>query len=409
MTGTMTAEVPTTRIDIMSDAVANDPWPALGALRALGPVVWHDTYRRWMVSTDREVRKIVVDFRRFTVEGTSMVDLFGKEAFISTDDRRRHDDLRGVWNDAFRKQSLDALRPTVARIVAGLVAPIAERVRSGEAADVTADLCRPLPTTVIALMMGVPDDMLADIVRWTDMMGASGTAYLIEDPAEADRVRRAGAEAKAAMADYLIAQLADRRARPADDLISTLANAEVARGLPDDHLVQNVRQLLFAGNETTAKWLAQIVLAYGEHPDVRRELVSGRALIPAANDEVMRWQGVTGTLVRRVRGGPAEIGGVEMAEGDLVTCILSAANRDPARYDDPDRFDIHRPPQANLGFGVGFHNCLGLALAKLEADVAVNGLLDAVPDYAIAAPYRFSALPLRGPMPVRIALDRRGG
>lgn len=404
-TGTMTAEVPTTRIDIMSEAVADDPWPALAQLRAQGPVVWHDVYKRWMISTDREVRKVIVDFRRFTVEGTSMVDLFGKEAFISTDDRRRHDDLRGVWNDAFRKQSLDALRPTVVRIVEGLVAPIAARMRDGEAADVTADLCRPLPTTVIALMMGVPEDLLAEVVRWTDTMGASGTAYLIEDPVAADRVRQAGVDAKAAMADYLIAQLADRRARPTDDLISALANAEVARSLPDDHLVQNVRQLLFAGNETTAKWLAQIFLAYGEHRDVQNRLEADRALIGAANDEVMRWQGVTGTLVRRVRGGPAEIGGVEMAEGDLVTCILTAANRDPARYEDPDRFDIYRAPQTNLGFGVGFHNCLGLALAKLEAEVAVNGLLDAVPGYAIAAPYRFSALPLRGPMPVTIALD----
>lgn len=404
-TDVMTAEVPTTRIDIMSEAVADDPWPALTALRKQGPVVWHETYGRWMITTDREVRKVVVDFRRFTVEGTSMVALFGEQAFISTDDRRRHDDLRGVWNDAFRKHSLDALRPTVARIVEGLVHPIAERLRAGEAVDVTADLCRPLPTTVIALMMGVPDAMLADVVRWTDTMGASGTAYLIEDPAEADRVRQAGVDAKAAMAEYLIAQLADRRARPTEDLISILANAEVARGLPDEHLVQNVRQLLFAGNETTAKWLAQILLAYGEHRDVQRELAADRALIPAANDEVMRWQGVTGTLVRRVRGGPIEVGGVEMAEGDLVTCILSSANRDPARYDDPDRFDIHRPAQTNLGFGVGFHNCLGLALAKLEVEVAMNGLFDAVPAYAIAAPYHFSTLPMRGPMPVTIALD----
>ena len=404
-TETIMADAPTTRIDIMSDAVADDPWPALAGLRAQGPVVWHETYRRWMVTTDREVRKVVVDFRRFTVEGTSMVDLFGAEAFISTDDRRRHDDLRGVWNDAFRKQSLDALRPTIADIVVRLVAPIAERMRDGEAANATTELCRLLPTMVIARMMGVPDALLAEVVRWTDDMAAGGTAYLLDNPEAARRVGQAGEDAKTALAHYLTAQLADRRARPTDDLISMLANAEVARGLPDEHLVQNVRQLLFAGNETTAKWLAQILLAYGEHRDAQRELAGDRALIPAANDEVMRWQGVTGTLVRRVRGGAIEIRGVELGDGDLVTCILSSANRDPARYPDPNRFDIHRTPQTNLGFGVGFHNCLGLALAKLEVEVAVNGLLDAVPGYAIAAPYRFTTLPMRGPTPVTIALD----
>ena len=89
-------DVPTTTFDIMSDAVAADPWPALADLRAQGPVLWHGVHRRWLVTTDRAVRAVLADFRRFTVEGTTMAGLFGADAFMVIDDRRRHDALRGV-------------------------------------------------------------------------------------------------------------------------------------------------------------------------------------------------------------------------------------------------------------------------------------------------------------------------
>ena len=393
---------PTTRLDIAGDATAADPWPLLHAVRAQGPVVWHETFGRWIVSTDRAVRKILTDFRRFTVEGTTVEDLFGADAFISMDDRRRHDDLRNIWAESFRKQGLDGLLPTLRRVVDDLLDPVAERLRAGEAVDVTHALCRPLPTMVIALLMGVPKAAIPDVVRWSDAMAAGGGTYLSD--AQKAAATAAREEAKAGLADYLTALLCERRADPSgDDLVSVLARSEPGRALGDAQLVQNLRQLLFAGNETTAKWLAHILVAYGERPDVQRELAAGRALIPPANDEVMRWQAVVGTLVRRVRGGPVEIGGVEMADGDYVTLLLGAANRDPARYDDPDRFDIHRVPQPNLGFGVGFHNCLGSVLAKLEGELAVNGLFDRIPGWRVAAPYGFSSVPLRGPLPVVIA------
>ena len=203
------------------------------------------------------------------------------------------------------------------------------------------------------------------------------------------RIKQASADAKAALADYLGELILARRKAPGEDLVSTLVRSEVAKGLADAQLIPNLRQLLFAGNETTAKWLAQIFATYAEQNDARRALVSDRSLVVAANDEVMRWQGSSATLVRRVRGGPIELAGVTLADGDNVTCLLSSANRDPERYENPDKFDIHRPIQPNLGFGVGFHNCLGSALAKMEAELVVNRLLNDVPDFHVAAPYRY--------------------
>lgn len=396
-------KVPTSCLDVLSETAAADPWPMLRELQAQGPVIWHEKYARWLITTDREARSVISNFERFTVQGTIVETLFGRDAFIAMDDRKRHNELRAVWTYAFLKKSLDELRPRIERMVHTLIEPLAEQLRSGESVDVLAGLCRPLPTMVIASMMGVPDEMLPDVVRWSDDMAAGGTAYLAgKDFAAAEKARE---DAKAGLANYLREQLTARRRAPRADMISSLVHADVAKQYNDEQLVQNVRQLLFAGNETTAKWLAHLVVTYAEHADVRRELVADRRLIPAANDEVMRWQGVVGTLPRRVRGGSLEVAGIELRDGDHVTCLLASANRDPARYADPDRFDIHRPAQPNLGFGFGFHSCLGLTLAKLEAEVVVNGLVDAVRNFSVAAPYRYSSLALRGPHPVVIAED----
>jgi cytochrome P450 len=256
---------------------------------------------------------------------------------------------------------------------------------------------------VISLMMGVPDEMMGEVVRWSDAMAEGGPAYQTDQGAARAAAARREA-AKAALADYLGELLARRRAQPGDDLVSTLATAEVAGGYTDAQLVQNLRQLLFAGNETTARWLGHIFAVYGERPDLQREVSADRSLIVPVNDEIMRWQGVVGTLIRRVRGGPVALGGVSLADGDDVTLLLSSANRDPERFDEPDQFDIARRPEANLGFGVGLHHCLGINLAKLEAEVLVGAVLDQIKAFRLAAPYQYSALPMRGPNPIVIAL-----
>jgi cytochrome P450 len=401
MTLATAATVPTTRIDIMSEAVAQDPWPQVHALREQGPVVWHELYKSWFVTTDQSVRDVLSDYRRFTVEGTTMADLFGVDAFISTDDRERHDGLRLIWAEIFRRQGLERLKPTIVRIVEDLLAPLEARVRAGEAVDMIGALCRPLPTLVIAKMMGVPDDRLDDVVRWSDAMAAGGSAYRLDGGQALIKAREA---AKTAMAEYLTELIVERRTRPTDDLIGLMTQAPVSRQYTDAQLVQNIRQLLFAGNETTARWLGHIFVTLGERPAVQAELAADRALIAQANDEVMRWQGVVGTMLRKVRGGPVRLAGVELADGDGLTLFTPAATRDPAVFRDPDRFDLHRPATPNLGFGVGLHHCLGINLAKLEAEVAVNAFLDRIPSFGIAGPYVYSSLPLRGPEPVTIAL-----
>jgi cytochrome P450 len=395
------AGAPTTRFDVMAEETTADPWPLLATLRAQGPVLWHETLKRWFVTRDREVRAVLADYSRYTLNGTSSQELFGPDAFISIDERKAHDALRGVWANAFRAPTLERLRPTIQGMAEALVAPVAERVRAGETVDLVANLCRPLPTLVIALMMGVPEEMTPQVVAWSDEMAAGGPGY-DTDPA----IQIAKDRAKAGLAGYLGELIRARRDAPRDDLISLLAASEAGRAVSDDALIQNTRQLLFAGNETTARWLGHAFIVYGENPEVQAELRADRSLIRAANDEIMRWQGVTGTITRRVTGGPTELAGVALKDGDTVTCLPMAANRDPARFPEPDRFDIHRPPEPNLGFGIGLHHCLGINLAKLEAEIAVNAVLDALPPFVVAGPSTYSSLPIRGPQPVMVAMRR---
>src|SRR5262249_35030067 len=155
--------------------------------------------------------------------------------------------------EAFRLQALEPFAPTLRAMIDELLLPVVEELRAGRPVDLARALCRPLPTLAIAHMMGVPAEMMDKVVAWSDQMAAGGPAYgrdvSVVDAREA---------AKAALAEYLRELMQDRRRDPGGDLVSKLVHAKVQGGLTDDQIVENTRQLLFAGNETTAKWLAQL-------------------------------------------------------------------------------------------------------------------------------------------------------
>jgi cytochrome P450 len=174
--------------------------------------------------------------------------------------------------------------------------------------------------------------------------------------------------------------------------------------LTDNAIMENSRQLLFAGNETTAKWLGHCMVVLAQFPDVREEVRGDRSLLGRAIEEIMRWQPVVGTTFRTVRGGDLEIEGARMADGDKIMVMTGAANRDPERYVDPARFDIHREYKANLGFGYGMHSCLGVTLARLETQITIGRVLDRIANFELAGEVTYSSFQLRGPQVVPIAL-----
>lgn len=390
-------------VDLFSEETAQDPWPVLERIRAEGPVVYNDRVGTWMVTGDRLNRKILLDPVRFTLEGAIGTQVFGPEAFITIDDKKRHDALRGVWAVAFQRASLESLRPVIARLADRMIDAVEPRLRAGETIDADAELCRNLPAYVIAHMLGVPEEMRPNIVKWSDdiahAIGLPPNASLDSDP-----VWLRAKEAKLALRDFLLKQVGHRRNQPGDDLISQIVHSEIGKELSDEAIIANSRQLLFAGNETTAKWLGHSLVTFAQFPDVRAEVVENRALLPQALEEVMRWQPVAMTLPRLIRGGDIEIEGVVVPQGAEMTLLTGAANRDKARYDEPEKFDIHREFKANLGFGFGMHSCIGVTLARLEAEVVISRVLDRFPDFALAGPVEYGHLAVRGPSHLPLAL-----
>nr|WP_047165650.1 cytochrome P450 [Sphingomonas sp. Y57] len=391
-------------IDLFSPEAIKNPWPYVEQVQAAGPVVYNERIGTWMVTDDQLIRKTLANSDRYKIEGSIAEEVFGPEAFITMDNKARHNALRGIWSVAFQRDSLERLGTLIAGIADEMMDKIEDRFRAGETIDAMAAFGRELPAYVIAHMLGVPDEARPKIVEWSDRIG-EGVSEPPNFSRDSNPAWLASEQAKAELADYILGQIEERRRRPGDDLISQIVHSDVGRGLSDHAIMANTRQLLFAGNETTAKWLGHSLVVLAQHPDVRRELVANRGLLPNALEEIMRWEPVVLIIPRLVSGGDAEIAGTRIPEGADISLITAAANRDPLRYEDPNRLNIHREYKANLGFGYGLHSCLGVTLARLEAQVTISRVLDRMPDFVLAGDVDYGAFQLRGPLNVPLALN----
>jgi cytochrome P450 len=238
-------------------------------------------------------------------------------------------------------------------------------------ADLVRRLTFALPVRVIARILGLPDRDSAQFQRWS--------IELISAIVNWDR----GLAASRALGEYFADRVAERRARPADDLITELVEADVdGQRLTDDEIFGFLRLLLPAGIETTYRSLGNLLFALLTHPEQLAAVVRERELRPAAIEEGLRWETPL-VLIARECVRDTDLGGVPVAAGTAVNVFLASANRDERRYDDPDRFDIHRPLAPHLSFGSGPHTCLGLHLARMESRVALDALLDRLPDLGL--------------------------
>lgn len=408
------AEGMTIDFDPRAAAFIADPYPALAALRERDPVHWSERLGGWVVTGHELVRQALRD-PRFSAdrmrpffehlppaERAAMLALGDSIAqWAVFTDPPQHTRLRGLLNKAFTSRAVDALRPRIAAIVDELLDRVAAR---GEM-DLIRDFAYPLPATVIADMMGVPRADVDLLKRWSDELGG----FVFSARLTADKYARAAAGI-AEMSDYFRRLVEERRRRPGDDLTSGLIAAE-QRGdfLGIDELVATCVLLLFAGHETTTQLIGNGFLALLAHPEAMARLArgaGGRETVAAAVEEMLRWDGPSLAQVR-VMAEDAPLGGRELARGDRVFLMIAAANRDPAAFPDPDRFDIGRADNHHLAFGFGIHFCLGAPLARMEAQIAFPALLGRLADFRLAGPApRWSdSLVIRGVD--RIGLDFR--
>ena len=308
-----------------------------------------------------------------------------------------HTRLRRLVSRAFTPQRVEALRPAVQTMVSHL---LDEMVGSGEV-DVIEALAFPLPVTVIGELLGVPP---SDRAAFRPLV-ADGVAAL--DPtADAPALERA-ITAQDRMAEYFTGLVAERRRHPAEDLLSGLAAArEEGDALSDDEVIGTAILLFAAGFETTTNLIGSGLLALLRHTDQLERWRADPELGRSGVEELLRWDSPV-QLNGRTALVKAEAAGQALEPGDFVTVLTSGANRDPARFTDPEVLDVGRADNAPLSFGSGIHHCLGAALARMEGEVVFNSLLGRFRriELAVDDPERRPTLALRGlaSLPVRLA------
>ncbi len=285
-------------------------------------------------------------------------------------DPPQHTFFRALVQRAFTPRAIDALHGRIQRLADELLDGCADQGTF----DLHDDYAFPLPVVVIAEMLGVPAADLHLFKRWSD---ASVAAMGSERPEAFTRELQA-------LADYLLEQIRAARAPNAPpSLIRTLVTAEEqGRRLADEEVLSVLSQLLVGGNETTTSLITNAVWRLLGEPTLWRRLVADPSLIPAAVEESLRYDppvlGLYRNLTRSV-----ELHGVEIPQGSKVMLHYGAANRDPAVFENPDRFSLDRPARRHMAFGLGVHFCLGAQLARLEGRIALTRLLQRFPDLTL--------------------------
>jgi len=284
-------------------------------------------------------------------------------------DEPEHHRYRSLLQQAFTRKAMerweaDLVVPIVNGLIDGLIDEFADHGR----ADLVSGLFFPFPVTVIAGMLGLPNEDLPEFHR--------KAVELITIMSDIET----GLNASIWLHGYFSKVIAARRAEPREDVISVLTQAELdGQRLDDEEIIAFLRLLLPAGAETTYRSSSNLMFGLLSNPDQLDALRADRGLMAQAIEEGIRWEppltGIGRTAMRDV-----EVGGVLIPAGSPVAVEMGSANRDPARWDRPDEFDIHREPQQHMGFAFGVHMCLGIHLARMETTVVINAVLDRLPD-----------------------------
>ena len=368
-------------IDLMSEAGLADPSAYFGELRATRPVLWDRRYRSWIVTSYQHVSAALRDERfssdridpyiRKRLSGAD-TDPLVRQAFevlsgwMVFKEEPAHNRLRRLCGQAFTPKSIEALRARATSLTEELLDAIAVPSEF----DLLASVAAPLPSIIIAEMLGVPIADRAEFEQWTAKVSPLVSTGL-DDPTRYGSV----ADGMDALVKYFRQLVTRYEAEPADNLISALIRArEQDDALSDAELIATCTLMLFGGHETTANFIANGVLALLRHPDQMALIRQDKVEMKAVLDEFMRYDGPGKTVVRVARE-DFEFHGQQIRAGQRVFLILSVANRDPLAFADADKLRLDRGVVRHLGFGLGTHFCLGVPLAKLEAGIAIPAIV----------------------------------
>lgn len=372
-------------VKLITQDFMQDPYPDLAAHRETGsPVpVENGGFRMWLVTGYEVARTLLADpethrdviKNRDQLLGQTLVRPERKPhipralrvGMIDRDgsDHRR---LRGVVTQYFTPARVAQRRARIEEVADGLIAALDR----GGPFDLVERFCQPLAATVVADLLGLPSSTDHPFPRWVnDMLTGKGP-----EAAEQGALNLIG---------FTRRLIAEKRAAPADDITSDLIEAQATGVLDEIELESTVALLLIAGMEP-ASTLASAMYTLLTHPDQLAALRAELALLEGCVEEAIRFEGPFRMLPPRYRDEPYQVGEVTIPAGEFILISSAAANRDPAKYPDPDRFDIRRDTKGHLGFSHGIHRCLGAELGRLEVSIGIEKLLAAFPDILLAAP-----------------------
>ena len=386
---------------ITLEELERDPYPIYARLRDEEPVAWVPAVQLWLVTRYEDVRTVDLSPEVFTaatdpstLNRTMGVNMLGSEG----PDQRR---IRRVVEPPFRPRDVEE---RTEGMIPALANELIDAFEARGACDLFTEFADPMSVRSLRFMLGLDEVAWEDLLRWNQGL-MLGLANFEGDPA-----KQAPADEASAALSEVIERVLDRlEDRPDGSVLSAmLHHDEGGDRMTREEIVANTKLMLSGGLQEPRDVIALVILALGSNPEQLEEVRADRRLVKPAVEETLRWAGPVGTSTRQTTE-TTELAGVKLEEGALIGAVLSSANRDPRRFTDPDRFDVHRKEGAHLAFAVGNHFCLGAWFGRHLARVSLEILLERLPGLRLdpERPAIQSGWEFRAPDSTWVRWDRR--